>query len=351
MRACPECQIELESWEVACRKCGKLYRPQDMPTIEQALSSDAGLEESYKQWLERGKDELAAGRFEEAAACLQEALRRLRGLDAGAVGESEVRLLLAEALEKAKKLAEAAQQLELVAGLDGDGAGSKREELVRRADELKKEAVDLSLVTRGEDVFRALEPGEARVVPLYCSACRRLLSEAEVFGFRRGAEADIRCLCGVEASPLAKLDAKHARALREASVMRGRKAQLIEAASRDYPGGKNRYVAAALAAVLGDLGLHRVYLGEGSACVVYMLFCWTFVPWVAALFEAVGYLSMSKVTFNLSYNIDRVLAAIPAETTAGEDHSELFSMEVTEDPEDFVDEYTAGTGSGAEPRE
>jgi TM2 domain-containing membrane protein YozV len=320
-----------------------------MPTVEQAVSSDAGLEESYKQWLERGKDELAAGRFEEAAACLQEALRRLRGLDVGSVAESEVRLLLAEALEKAKKLAEAAQQLELVAGLDG--ADSKREELVSRAGELKKEAVDLSLTTRGEDVFRALEPGEARVVPLYCSACRRLLAEAEVFGFRRGAEPNIRCLCGMEAAPLAKLDAKHARALREAASVQGRKAQLIEAGSRDYPGGKNRYIAAALAVLLGNFGIHRVYLGEGSACVVYILFCWTFLPWVAALFEAVGYMSMSNVTFNLSYNIDRVLAALPAETTAGEDHSELFSMEVTEDPEDFVDEFTAGTGSGAESRE
>ena len=91
MRTCQECNVDLETWEVACRKCGKLLYPQDMPTVEQALSSDASLEEAFKQWLERGKGELSGERYEEAAACLQEALRRLRGLDSGPEAESEVR--------------------------------------------------------------------------------------------------------------------------------------------------------------------------------------------------------------------------------------------------------------------
>ncbi len=343
MRSCTDCNINLESWEVACRQCGKVLSPGSMPTVEQALVSDAGLEESFRQWFERGKSELAALRYEEAVACFQEALRRLRGLEKGREREVKLRSLLAQALENSMKLAEAAQQLDAVAELSE--SEKERADLSARAAEMREKAVDLSLTTTGEDVYRPLEPGEAKVVPLYCAQCRRLLSEAEGFGFRRAVEEDIRCLCGFQGKPMAKLDAKHQRSLREAKVMLGRKAQLVEAASRDFPKGKNKYVAAALAIVFGDLGVHKFYLGERGAGFVYALFCWTFVPWIFALFEAIEYFSMSKVTFNLSYNIDRVLEAIPAETSIGEDHSELFSMEVTEDPEDFVDEFTAGGGA------
>ncbi|MBI4533124.1 MAG: TM2 domain-containing protein [Candidatus Melainabacteria bacterium] len=132
-------------------------------------------------------------------------------------------------------------------------------------------------------------------------------------------------------------------ALQEAAQLHGRKAKLIEAASKEYAHGKQRTTAALLAIFLGVWGIHKFYLGERNACFVYILFSWTLIPWLIALFEAVNYLSMSPVTFNLMYNIDLVLKDIPPEPLAGPAHDEVFSMETTEDPEDFIDELSGVT--------
>lgn len=42
----------------------------------------------------------------------------------------------------------------------------------------------------------------------------------------------------------------------------------------------------ALAFLLGGLGAHRFYLGQIWQGVLYVLFCWTWVPAILALFEA-----------------------------------------------------------------
>jgi TM2 domain-containing membrane protein YozV len=35
---------------------------------------------------------------------------------------------------------------------------------------------------------------------------------------------------------------------------------------------------------------------------LYLVFCWTFIPFIAGYFEAVGYLLMSDRAFDLKYN-------------------------------------------------
>ena len=42
----------------------------------------------------------------------------------------------------------------------------------------------------------------------------------------------------------------------------------------------------ALALFLGGLGAHKFYLGQIGLGVLYIVFCWTFIPSIVALIEA-----------------------------------------------------------------
>lgn len=65
---------------------------------------------------------------------------------------------------------------------------------------------------------------------------------------------------------------------------------------------RNRSTAAIFAFFLGGLGAHKFYLGQPGFGIVYLLFCWTFVPAIIGFIEAIVYLSMSDVAFNAKYN-------------------------------------------------
>jgi TM2 domain-containing membrane protein YozV len=65
---------------------------------------------------------------------------------------------------------------------------------------------------------------------------------------------------------------------------------------------KDQTIAAILAFFLGWLGIHKFYLGENFAGVLYFLFSWTFIPSIIAIFEFLGLLMMSNQAFNAKYN-------------------------------------------------
>jgi TM2 domain-containing membrane protein YozV len=65
--------------------------------------------------------------------------------------------------------------------------------------------------------------------------------------------------------------------------------------------GKNRIVAALLALFVGGLGIHKFYLGRIGWGIVYVLFCWTFVPMLVSFVEAIVYLCMSDQAFEAKY--------------------------------------------------
>ena len=44
--------------------------------------------------------------------------------------------------------------------------------------------------------------------------------------------------------------------------------------------------AAVLAVVLGGVGAHKFYLGQPGLGVLYLVFCWTFIPSIIALLDA-----------------------------------------------------------------
>lgn len=64
---------------------------------------------------------------------------------------------------------------------------------------------------------------------------------------------------------------------------------------------KNKVVAGILAILLGDLGIHKFYLGKIGWGIVYLLFCWTGIPAIVGLIEGIIYLCTDDDTFQVKY--------------------------------------------------
>ncbi len=67
------------------------------------------------------------------------------------------------------------------------------------------------------------------------------------------------------------------------------------------PERKSRITAALLAFFLGGFGAHKFYLGKIGQGIVYLLFCWTFIPMIIAFIEFIVYLCMSDEEFERKY--------------------------------------------------
>ncbi len=65
---------------------------------------------------------------------------------------------------------------------------------------------------------------------------------------------------------------------------------------------KDKTVAALLAIFLGWAGIHKFYLGETLAGILYLTFFWTCIPGLISFFECIGLLVMSDQDFNAKYN-------------------------------------------------
>lgn len=64
---------------------------------------------------------------------------------------------------------------------------------------------------------------------------------------------------------------------------------------------KNKTVAGVLALLLGDIGIHKFYLGQTGKGILYILFCWTFIPALLALIEGIQILCMNDEKFQEKY--------------------------------------------------
>ncbi len=65
---------------------------------------------------------------------------------------------------------------------------------------------------------------------------------------------------------------------------------------------KDRSVAIILCFFMGFWGIHKFYLGKITEGVIYLLFCWTFIPGIIAFFEFLGLCFMSDREFNARFN-------------------------------------------------
>lgn len=60
---------------------------------------------------------------------------------------------------------------------------------------------------------------------------------------------------------------------------------------------RNKTVAALLAIFLGGIGIHKFYMGETVWGVIYLLFCWLWIPAIVGFIEGICYLVMSEEKF------------------------------------------------------
>jgi TM2 domain-containing membrane protein YozV len=102
----------------------------------------------------------------------------------------------------------------------------------------------------------------------FCHACGRSID----------ARAEICPLCGVR-QPMAYAPALGA----------------------NSPSGRNRVAAALFALLLGGLGVHKFYLGKVGQGVLYLIFCWTFIPAIVGFIEGIIYLTKSDQEFAAEY--------------------------------------------------
>ena len=66
-------------------------------------------------------------------------------------------------------------------------------------------------------------------------------------------------------------------------------------------GEKSRIAAIVLALLLGGFGIHKFYLGRPLQGILYLIFCWTFIPAVIAFIECILYALMSDEKFAAKY--------------------------------------------------
>jgi TM2 domain-containing membrane protein YozV len=74
----------------------------------------------------------------------------------------------------------------------------------------------------------------------------------------------------------------------------------VSQASHESP-NRNRVQAGIFALLLGGLGVHKFYLGRPGMGIVYLLFCWTFIPAFIGFIEGLVYLTMSDERFAQKY--------------------------------------------------
>lgn len=66
---------------------------------------------------------------------------------------------------------------------------------------------------------------------------------------------------------------------------------------------KSKSTTILLTFFLGGLGIHRFYLGQNGMGILYLVFCWTFIPAFIALIDFFVFLFMSEYRFNNKYNL------------------------------------------------
>lgn len=64
---------------------------------------------------------------------------------------------------------------------------------------------------------------------------------------------------------------------------------------------KSRVTAGVLGILLGGVGAHKFYLGETGMGILYLVFCWTFIPEIVGLIEGIIYLTKSDEEFKAKY--------------------------------------------------
>jgi len=69
---------------------------------------------------------------------------------------------------------------------------------------------------------------------------------------------------------------------------------------------KSKSLTVFLALILGGIGAHKFYVDKPGVGLLYLLFCWSFIPSVIGLLEGIQYITMTEEAFQKKY-IDKKL--------------------------------------------
>ncbi|SDJ28815.1 TM2 domain-containing protein [Proteiniclasticum ruminis] len=70
---------------------------------------------------------------------------------------------------------------------------------------------------------------------------------------------------------------------------------------RTYSSNKSKITAGILAIILGGIGVHKFYLGQTGKGILYLIFCWTYIPAIIGFIEGILYLTASDEKFYTKY--------------------------------------------------
>ncbi len=66
---------------------------------------------------------------------------------------------------------------------------------------------------------------------------------------------------------------------------------------------KSKIVAGILGILLGGLGIHKFYLGQIGKGILYLIFCWTYIPAILGFIEGITCLCSNDEKFQLKYHV------------------------------------------------
>lgn len=66
---------------------------------------------------------------------------------------------------------------------------------------------------------------------------------------------------------------------------------------------KNKLVAGLLGIFLGGFGVHKFYLGKTASGIIYLVFCWTYIPAIVGFFEGIVYLASKDHNFQMKHQV------------------------------------------------
>lgn len=65
---------------------------------------------------------------------------------------------------------------------------------------------------------------------------------------------------------------------------------------------RQKSMAIVLAFFLGGIGVHKFYVGENARGILYMLFCWTFIPTLLSWVDILSWVFQPQREFDMKYN-------------------------------------------------
>lgn len=66
---------------------------------------------------------------------------------------------------------------------------------------------------------------------------------------------------------------------------------------------KSKILAGLLAILFGGFGIHKFYMGKIGMGILYLVFCWTYIPAVVGLIEGIIYLCSNDENFQLKHHV------------------------------------------------